>query len=99
MTACDAERKKPALLGRFFAFLCRFQFVFQLPHDTAVVIDPAIQRKQLLRDQLTAVTHQPSPLLTVAQDPTLVELESQKGQYTHQMIHGDLLYRVVRRCS
>ena len=97
MTACDAERKKPALLGRFFAFLCRFQFVFQLPHDTAVMIDPAIQRKQLLRDP--AVTHQPSPLLTVAQDPTLVELESQKGQYTHQMIHGDLLYRVVRRCS
>ena len=97
MTACDAERKKPAQKGRFFAFLCRFQFVFQLPHDTAVMIDPAIQRKQLLRDP--AVTHQLSPLLTVAQDPTLVELESQKGQYTHQMIHGDLLYRVVRRCS
>ena len=73
--------------------------MLQLPHDTTVTVNPAIQRKQLLRDQFTAVLHQPSPLLTVAQDPTLVELESQKGQYTHQMIHGDLLYRVVRRCS
>ena len=73
--------------------------MLQLPHDTTVTVNPAIQRKQLLRDQFTAVLHQPSPLPLVVPDSALMEFKSQKGQYTHQIIHGDLLCRVSQRCG